>query len=477
MTPELDIAAAVLELVRTAAGNSAEAEVTVNRQALALTRFANSFIHQNVADDTISVRLRLHSDGRTATGSTTLTAADGLRGLVERTVAASRLCPPDPAWPGLTPPAPSVATAGYDEATANAGPDERAERVNSFVDAAGGLETAGYCRTIRWIGAFANSAGQTATGQTSEAAMDGIARLDGSDGVARLATTRLADIAGEVLGSRAAAKARAGTGPVELPPGQYEVVLESTAVRDLLDNLAFYGFNGKALVERRSFVELGEQQFDPSVTLVDAGPGPDSPGAPYDVEGTPRRRLTVVDAGVTRAVAHDRRTAARAGVQSTGHALPGAATLGPIPAALSLLPGKPSVPNYPPTSPEASAWSNDTVTEVDGPVADSTVADLVTGVERGILVTDFWYTRVLDPKTLVLTGLTRNGVWLIEHGQVTTPVRNFRFTQSYPQALASGAVRGVGTHATPMPGVWATSWVSAPALHLASWNFTGNASG
>jgi predicted Zn-dependent protease len=105
------------------------------------------------------------------------------------------------------------------------------------------------------------------------------------------------------------------------------------------------------------------------------------------------------------------------------------------------------------------------------------VADLVTGVERGILVTDFWYTRVLDPKTLVLTGLTRNGVWLIEHGQVTTPVRNFRFTQSYPQALASGAVRGVGTHATPMPGIWATSWVCAPALHLASWNFTGNASG
>jgi predicted Zn-dependent protease len=315
------------------------------------------------------------------------------------------------------------------------------------------------------VGAFANSAGQTATGQTSEAGMDGIARLDGSDGVARLATVRLSDIDGAVLGARAMAKARAGTEPVELPPGRYEVVLEPAAVGDLLENLSFYGFNGKALVERRSFVHFGEQQFDPSVTLVDAGPDADSPGQPYDAEGTPKRRLMLVDGGVTLAVAHDRRTAARAGTQSTGHALPGGGSWGPIPTNLHLVPGKPTT------------GSDDAVTEVDGPVADSSVADLLSRVEHGILVTDFWYTRVLDPMTLVITGLTRNGVWLIEHGQVTTPVRNFRFTQSYPQALSPGAVRGVGAHATPLPGILATATACAPALHLASWNFTGGASG
>src|SRR5690606_25134506 len=110
-------------------------------------------------------------------------------------------------------------------------------------------------------------------------------------------------------------------------------------------------------------------------------------------------------------------------------------------------------------------------------VADPAAAGLVTGVERGLLVTDLWYTRVLDPKTLVMTGLTRNGVWLIEDGKVTSPVQNLRFTQSYPNALGPGAVRGVGPVASLQPSGWGGAWWSAPALHLASWNFTGGASG
>ena len=94
-----------------------------------------------------------------------------------------------------------------------------------------------------------------------------------------------------------------------------------------------------------------------------------------------------------------------------------------------------------------------------------------------MLVTDFWYTRVLDPKTLAITGLTRNGVWLIEDGEVTQPLRNFRFTQSYGQALEAGAVLGVGSAAVHLPDSWVAARWTAPALHLASWNFTGGASG
>ena len=108
------------------------------------------------------------------------------------------------------------------------------------------------------------------------------------------------------------------------------------------------------------------------------------------------------------------------------------------------------------------------------------MAALVAGVTRGVLVSDFWYTRMLDPRTLAKTGLTRNGVWLIEDGEVTTPLRNFRFTQSYAQALMPGNVLGVGAAATPVPGdtysATAPRWTGA-ALHLASWNFTGGASG
>jgi predicted Zn-dependent protease len=429
--------------------------------ALALTRFANSFIHQNVADATTTVRLRLHADGRTAVGSTTVTGGEGLRGLVERTLAAARLCPPDPAWPGLAPPAPLLGAGNCDEATVNASPDERAARVRAFVDAAGGLEAAGYCRTLHWAAALANSAGQSASGQTSEAAMDGIARMAGADGVARLAARRLSDVDGGVLGARAAAKARAGADPVELPPGQYEVVLEPNAVSDILQNLSLYGFNGKAVVERRSFAEVGVQQFDESVTLVDDALSGADLGLPFDTEGTPKRPLSLVDAGFTAAVAHDRRTAAELGVESTGHAHPGSATWGPFPVNLRLEP----------------AAGGPAGSEVDGPADDSSSAALVAGVERGLLVTDLWYTRVLDPKSLVVTGLTRNGVWLIEDGRITRPVRNFRFTQSYPQALGPGAVRGLGTAATMLPNSWGIAWWTAPALHLASWNFTGGASG
>ncbi len=333
-----DLAGQVLDLVRAAVGSAGEAEVVIDDTEQALTRFANSFIHQNVADATVSVQLRLHREGRTATGSTTVIHADGLTQLVDRTVAATRLSPPDPLWPGLAPPSPVTSSVPVDADTAHAEPSARAERVRAFVDATEGLEAAGYCSTLRWSVAFANSAGQTAQAEAAGASMDAIARLGTSDGLARLAVPRLADLDGAVLGRRAAAKARAGADPVELPPGRYEVVLEATAVADLLINMALYGFNGKALLERRSFAELGAGQFDPAVSLVDDPDGAGGLGLPFDVEGTPRRVLTLVDAGVTSAVAHDRRTARQAGTESTGHAIPGGASWGAFPTNLHLLP-------------------------------------------------------------------------------------------------------------------------------------------
>src|SRR2546425_8661032 len=189
----LDLAGQVLDQVRKQAGADAEAEVFVDRTEQALTRFANSFIHQNVADAVTSVRLRLHLDGRTATGTGTLTDADSLAALVERTVAASRLLPVDAGWPGVAPPQATGGTGNVDEATMAATPGDRAARVRSFVDAAGGLETAGYCRTMYLSAAFVNSAGQAVAGACTSAGIDGIARTASSDGVARMASVRLAD--------------------------------------------------------------------------------------------------------------------------------------------------------------------------------------------------------------------------------------------------------------------------------------------
>ncbi len=457
---ELDLAARVLEWVRVLGGPGTEAEVLVVRRTLALTRFANSYIHQNVADSTTTVRLRLHRDGRTALGSTTLTVVDALKDLVERTVAASRHTPADPGWPGLTPPSPVDRSGTVDEDIVAATPADRASRVRAFVDAAGGLPTAGYCSTSYTTVAFGNSAGQVAQGATTDVSMDGIARTASADGVARLAGPRLSDVDGAVLGARAAAKALAGTDPIELPPGRYEVVLEPTAVGDLLLSFALYGFNGKALNERRTFAEPGTVQFDEKVTLVDDPSAPHMSGLRFDTEGTPKGRLTLVRSGRTEAVTHDRRTAKVAGTGSTGHAISGGTTWGALPTNLTL-----------------AASEGDPAHEVPGPAADSSVLDLVRQVGRGLLVTDHWYTRVLDPRTLVMTGLTRNGVWLIENGEIVRPVRNLRFTQSYPQALAPGQVRAVGSQlATGISG-WEEASYAAPALYLASWNFTGGASG
>jgi predicted Zn-dependent protease len=477
---ELELAARVIGLVSSAVGPAAQAEVMVQHSAQALTRFANSAIHQNVADATTTVRLRVHVDGRTAAGSTTVTSADGLRALVERTVTAARLSPADATWPGVTPPVPLHHSAGYhgsgehsgldfgfDEATARATPGERAERVRDFVRAAGGLETAGFCRTTYGSAAFANSAGQSVEGRAAEAAMDGIARLNGSDGVARLAGGRLADLDGAALGGRAAAKARAGERPIELPPGHYEVVLEPEAVADILGNLSMFGFNGKKFAQRQSFAELGTEQFDPSVTIVDdplGSRGEPATGIPFDNEGTPRETLVLVRDGVTKSVAHDRRSAAEAGAESTGHAWEGSRSWGPIATHMRLEAALPATePALPPAAP-------------GGPTAES-ARPLVARMERGLLITDFWYTRVLDPKSLVITGLTRNGVWLVEDGEVTAAVSNMRFTQSYPQALGIGMVHGIGSESVLLPDGWSGVRYAAPALHLASWNLTGNASG
>ncbi|MBW3613426.1 MAG: TldD/PmbA family protein [Chloroflexi bacterium] len=434
----------VLDLVET----GAEAEVTVSAGTEALTRFATSFIHQNVADDARSVHLRVEIDGRVAEASVNQADDEALGRLVASVTEAARLRPVDPGWPGLAPVADAPDVDHWDQATADADPAERAERVGAFVSAADGLETAGFCSTEGVTTAFANSAGQRLAGRATSAALDGIARTGSSDGSARAASRRLSDLDGAHLGADATRRARDSADAADLEPGRYEVVLEPSCVVNLLSFLALHGFNGRAVDEGRSFARLGEQQFDAALTLADDVTHPVAIGVPFDAEGTPKRRVELVRDGVTSSLVHDRRTAKALDAESTGHAVAGAGAWGAIPANLVLEPG---------------AVSHD---------------ELVARVERGLLVTDFWYTRILDPRTQVVTGLTRNGVWLVENGQVVRPVTNLRFTQSYLDALAPGNVLDIGTDLTLVGGgTFGIGAYAVPSLHLASWNFTGGASG
>jgi len=441
------LVSAVLDEVARQSGADAEAVVRAEHGSLALTRFAGSAIHQNVADERVSVHLQLTVDGgRTATASTT--RASALTDLVSATLAAARLRPRDPSWPGLAGPAPVASSGSYDEATASASPADRAGGVRAFVDAAGGLTTAGYVQTTALTSVLASSSGQQVRGATTSATCDGIARQSGADGVARSMSVRLADLDCAALGARAAAKARAGVDARPVPPGGYAVVLEPAAVTDLVAGLVTGQFNGKAVVDGTSGIRLGEQQFDPAVSLVDDPLG--GVGLPFDTEGTPTARTELVRDGVPVGLTTDRRTAAALGRSSSGHASDVSETWGPIAG-----------------DPVLSAGSG------------GSIDDLVAGLDRGLLVSDFWYTRVVDPKRSVWTGLTRNGVWLVENGQVVAPVSTLRFTQSYLEGLAPGAVT-VGSDVDPQPArlTWqGASRVAVPALRLAAWNITGNTTG
>jgi predicted Zn-dependent protease len=436
------------ERVLALVGTDAEAEVTASSGTEALTRFATSFIHQNVVDDARLVHLRVALDGRVAEASANQSDDDALRRLVSSALDAARLRPVDPGWPGLAPAAAAPAVEQWDQATADADPAERAERVGAFVSAGDGLQTAGFCSTEGVATAFANSAGQRLAGRSTSAALDGIARTGTSDGSARVASVRLADLDGAQLGREAARRARDAADAADLEPGRYEVVLEPSCVVNLLSFLVLHGFNGRAVEEGRSFARLGEQQFDPALALVDDASHPLTIGLPFDAEGTPKRRVELVRDGVTTSLIHDRRTAKALDAESTGHAVLGAGAWGPIPTNLLIEPGERSH------------------------------EDLVATVERGLLVTDFWYTRILDPRTQVVTGLTRNGVWLVEDGRIVRPVTNLRFTQSYLEALAPGNVRGLGSDLTVVAGgTFGFGAYAVPSLHLASWNFTGGAAG
>jgi predicted Zn-dependent protease len=251
-------------------------------------------------------------------------------------------------------------------------------------------------------------------------------------------------IDGAACGARAAAKARAGADPVELPPGRYGVVLEPRAVASVLVFPAYLGFNGKAHADGTSFVHLGDAQWDAAVDVWDDATDPRALGDPYDAEGTPKRRVDLVRAGVSVGLTHDRRSARLAGVEPTGHSV-GSEAFGGYPTDLFLGAG------------------------------DRTPDELVGEVERGLLVTDLWYNRILDPKTQVVTGLTRNGLFLIEDGRLTAPVQNLRYTQSVVGAFGPGRVLGLGDDGQLVGGEG--NVMNVPSVRLAEWSFTGNARG
>ena len=443
MTDPRKAADRLVELV----GDRAEAEATVAVGRLELTRFANSFIHQNVGEEYVNVRLRVAAGGRVATVTGNRGDDAALAKLAESALTVAATQPVDEDWPGLTPPVKVPAADFSDPSTNGASPGDRARVVKGFVDAGGGLSAAGFCDTDSFETAFANSLGHRASQRGSRATIDGIHQTGESAGSAHQTSNAFAALDGPAAGAIAADRARRGMHAFDLKPGEYEVVLAPEPVATIAVFLDFYGFNGKAFNEGQSFAEPGAGQFDPAITMVDDPMGPGALGEAYDAEGTPKQPTVLIDGGTTRTIVHDRRSGRRAGTESTGHAWAMSGSLGPLAGHVVVQAGT------------------------------ETVDDMIAAVERGVYVATFNYCRILDPKSQVVTGLTRNGTFMIENGAITGAITNLRFTQSFVKALGPGNVLGVGGDLRYADSEFGQGVVRAPSVRLAAWHFTGGAAG
>jgi len=429
-----------------------ETEATLLGRDEGLTRYANNVIHQHVAETNRYLIVRAVVGRSVGVAVTNDLTDEGLEHVVEQATRIANQRPEQPDFPGLPAPVPVPEVEAFDETTAAYSPLDRAGPVVELC----GLAQAQSCiasgafRTgVREYG-VANSRGVLVYHPVTIADLTTVVMTADSSGFATDASWQVDQMDVVALGREAIDKARRSRDPQSLEPGVYPVVLEPYATHDLLATLSLAA--GATFVqEGRSWMSgrQGESLMSPQVSIWDDGLDPRGWPLPFDCEGIPRRRVDVVRQGVVSDVVYDRERALEdEAAESTGHALPAAnpfnpwlnaARFGPIPLHVFMATG------------------------------ESSLEEMVAEIDRGLYVTRFWYTRTVHPREAVVTGMTRDGTFLIEDGELAGPVRNLRFTQSYTEALAG--VKAVGRELRRVwndPGI-----ISAPALRLDAFDFTG----
>lgn len=409
-----------------------------------LTRFASSEIHQSTFREDTDLRVRVVHRGRSGVASSNDFSESGARAAARRAKEMAEVAAPDPLFPGLAPKADPVAVDRFFDATADATPAARAGAVARLIaHCPEGFVAAGAFETAALELGFANSNGQLCWSPSTQASLSTV--ISGGDhgsGFAETFSGSMDAIDPDAIGERAAGKAAGSQRPAALEPGTYPVVLEPSAVATLVGFLAYVGFGGRAYLEDRSCFsgKKDEQVAAPSISIWDDATDPRTLGAPFDFEGVPRQRVELIKGGVFRDAVYDLRTARQAGRTSTGHGLPPPNPEGPFP--LHLFMGE----------------------------GDASVEDMIRSTRRGLLVTRFHYSNVVDPVESSITGMTRDGTFLIEHGEVVGPVMNFRFTQSIIDALSSVSLVG---HQAELASEFFFSASRVPALKVESFHFSG----
>ena len=439
-----------------------EVELLISSGRNALTRFANNTIHQSVDEEISHISVRVSFEGRTARATTNKLDEESLRRVVQSAEALARVQEPNPDLLPMPTPAMVEENAADSGAipirrrfnsTAAISPEDRAAGVAQMVGIAKkrGLTAAGIFSSSETAEGIFNSRGVmdwydqtlaeisiTMLGDTSS----GWQKANSPD-VAVLDLRRLAEVAAQ--------KAAASQNPREIPPGKYTVILEPAAVLDAV-GFMFWDFGGSALLEQRSFLNdrIGKQLFGKNITVWDDAYHPLQTGTPFDGEGMRRHRIKLVENGMVQRVTYARSTAQKmrqmggnvGPVTATGHgfALPNEIDEAPI---------------------------NIVFAGVEGEHPQS-VEQMIASTERGVLVTRLWYIREVDPYEKILTGMTRDGTFLVENGELRCGILNFRFNESLIHMLQNVECMGTPVRAS---GEESMDMV-VPAMKVCDFNFT-----
>jgi predicted Zn-dependent protease len=422
-----------------------ECEVSLRMVEEGHTRFAANDVTTAGTARTVRVHITSREGGRSGSTTTDELSESLLREAVARSEALMAAARPDPEQVEGLGPQDYPEIPAFDDATAACGPALRRDGVKPALDRARdrGLNAAGFFETTASCAAIANKKGNFGFHRSTNAAYSTTMRTaDGTgSGYAWFASPRVADIDAASLADRAAAKAESSAHPRDLPPGRYTVILEPAAVADLLIYLAF-GMTARAADEGRSFLakpgggnRIGEKLFADGVTLRSDPFDRRNPGSPWTgfsyrfsaSDGLPARRTTWIENGVVKTLAVDRYWAKKTGVQ-------------PVPLTGGLI--------------------------LEG--SDKTLDALIAETERALLVTRFWYIRTVNPLNATATGLTRDGVWLVEKGKIVHPVNNFRFNDSPVNLLKNLEATSVPTRA----GGSEFSSMIVPAIRARDFLFT-----
>ncbi len=388
-----------------------QTEVVFMRESEQLTRFANSYIHQNMAKEEIQARVRVAVGKKIGIASTDDLSDAALQRVVDSAMTVASFQQDNPDFISLPGPRPISRIDGFVERTATCTPETLARAVKSICAPSReqGFNASGAFAARSFEYAVGNSLGVFGYYPTTLADLRTVIMSDTGSGYAAAASLDIGDIDAEAVGREAIDKALRSRNPTDVEPGEYTVVLEEYAVAIMLTYLAYMGFGAQSVQENRSFMsgKIGLQVTGENVSIWDDGLDPKNLPMPFDFEGVPKRRVDFIKNGVASGPVYDTYTAGREeGKESTGHALPAPNDLGPFPWNVSMQSG------------------------------DVTKEEMLRSTERGLWVTRLHYVRPVHPLKTVITGMTRDGTFLIKNGEFAAPVKNLRFTQSVLAALS-----------------------------------------